>query len=226
MRRTSPNELTHGLGGNRRAGPRCRTVEHERDDPGAPSLDILHRMTPHDRLSFAELLLTVAPMSVLAQTPAPDEAALDGPSRPRWEAGVAAGAGRVSDYPGADQTHARGAVVPIFIYRGPILRVDQSGIRGRFLSNPKWEFDLSATAAFNAKNNDARRGMPGLDYLLRCRCTAPPTRPAPCCGTGATSTWAPASCGRRGTARRGYRIDSGDRSGRFSPARVSDLLSA
>lgn len=108
----------------------------------------------------------IVPASALAQTPAPDESALDGHSRPRWEAGLAAGAGRVSDYPGADQTHARGVVVPIFIYRGPVLRVDQSGIRGRFLSNSKWEFDLSATAAFNAKNNDARRGMPALDYLF------------------------------------------------------------
>jgi outer membrane protein len=72
----------------------------------------------------------------------------------------------VNDYPGADQTHARGVAVPIFIYRGPVLRVDQGGIRGRFLSSPSWEFDLSATAGFNARNNEARRGMPALDYLF------------------------------------------------------------
>ena len=112
------------------------------------------------------MLLIGASTAAIAQTPAPDEPAPDGTSRPRWEAGIAAGAGRVSDYPGADQSHVRGVAVPIFIYRGPVLRVDQGGIRGRFLSSSTWEFDLSATATFNARNNDARRGMPALDYLF------------------------------------------------------------
>jgi len=93
-------------------------------------------------------------------------AAQDETGQPRWEAGVATGGGRVSDYPGADQTHARGIVLPVFIYRGPVLRVDDGGIRGRFVDTPDWTFDLSATAAFNARNNDARQGMAGLDYLF------------------------------------------------------------
>lgn len=85
---------------------------------------------------------------------------------PRWEVGVAAGGGRVPDYPGADRYHARGIVLPVLIYRGPVLRVDESGIRSRLLDHPDWEFDLTATAAFDAKNNDRRGGMPALDYLF------------------------------------------------------------
>jgi hypothetical protein len=54
----------------------------------------------------------------------------------------------------------------VFIYRGPVLRIDQGGIRGRLFDTPDWEFDLTATAAFNARNNEARQGMPGLDYLF------------------------------------------------------------
>jgi len=91
---------------------------------------------------------------------------MDPPGAARWEAGVAAGAGRFSDYPGANQAHTRGVAVPVFIYRGPTLRIDQSSVRGRFLDTPQWQFDIAATAAFNAKNNDARQGMPPLDYLF------------------------------------------------------------
>lgn len=87
-------------------------------------------------------------------------------SRPRWEAGLAAGAGRVPDYPGADQSQFRGIVVPYLVYRGSVLRIDERGIRGRFLDTEHWELDLTATAAFNSRSNDLREGMPELDYLF------------------------------------------------------------
>ncbi|HEX6362518.1 MAG TPA: MipA/OmpV family protein [Albitalea sp.] len=99
-------------------------------------------------------------------SPVPEETPATGAGRPRWEVGFAAGGGRVADYPGSDQTHARGLVAPIVIYRGPVLRVDGGSIRGRVFDSPDWELDLSATGAFNARDNDARRGMPGLDWLF------------------------------------------------------------
>jgi outer membrane protein len=129
-------------------------------------------MTRHEGFAPAALLalplaaLLALPLSAAAQTPTAPPPPVDETGLPRWEAGIAAGAGRVSDYPGADQSHVRGIAVPIVIYRGPVLRVDQSGIRGRILSTPDWSFDLTATAAFNAKNNEARQGMAGLDYLF------------------------------------------------------------
>ncbi len=85
---------------------------------------------------------------------------------PRWEAGLATGGGRVSDYPGADESHLRGIVLPVFIYRGRVLRVDEGGVRGRLLDTPDFDVDLTGTAAFNARNNGARQGMPALDYLF------------------------------------------------------------
>ena len=93
-------------------------------------------------------------------------AADPGRGLPLWEAGLAGGLGRVSDYPAADQAHLRGIVLPVLIYRGKVLRVDQSGIRGRLFASAQWEADVSATAAFNAQDNSARAGMPGLDYLF------------------------------------------------------------
>lgn len=86
--------------------------------------------------------------------------------RPRWEAGVVAGAAHLPDYPGADESHNRGLVAPIIVYRGPVLRVDQQGIRGRLLNNANLEFDITASGAFNARDNRARAGMPDLDYLF------------------------------------------------------------
>jgi MipA family protein len=85
---------------------------------------------------------------------------------PRWEAGLAAGGGRVPDYPGADQSQWRGIVLPYLVYRGPLLRVDERGIRSRLLDDADWELDLSATGAFNARSNERRQGMPELDYLF------------------------------------------------------------
>lgn len=109
--------------------------------------------------------LALAGASALAQTLPADDAG-NARGRPLWEAGIVAGGGRVADYPGADQSHQRAIALPIVIYRGPVLRIDQSGIRGRLAQSSDWEFSLSATGSFDARDNDARRGMPALDYLF------------------------------------------------------------
>lgn len=104
---------------------------------------------------------------VPAEAPAEAAAvAVDSPSvLPRWEAGLAAGGGHVPDYPGSAHARTRGIVIPYLVYRGPVLRVDEGGVRGRFVRTPDWEFALSATAAFNARSDGARAGMPQLDWL-------------------------------------------------------------
>lgn len=112
------------------------------------------------------LLASLLPALASAQSTPRGRDNEDAPGAPRWEAGLAAGGGYLSDYPGADQSHLRGIVVPVLFYRGPILRIDQSGIRGRFLNTPDLELELTATAAFDARSNDARAGMPDLDYLF------------------------------------------------------------
>lgn len=109
----------------------------------------------------AALLLALAPAARAAE----DEAT-PGTGKPVWEAGLVAGGGWVPDYPGAAQSHARGLLAPLVIYRGPLLRIDEEGVRGRLLRHPDWELDLTASAAFNARSNEARAGMPPLDYLF------------------------------------------------------------
>jgi outer membrane protein len=126
--------------------------------------------TPSARVSGLHRALALAlfiPTISAAQSPSPDQPPPGrAPVKPRWEAGLVIGAGRVSDYPGAGESHVRSLVAPFVIYRGPVLNVDGDGIRGRVLDHPDLELDLAASGAFNARDNDARAGMPGLDYLF------------------------------------------------------------
>lgn len=88
-------------------------------------------------------------------------------SLPVWEAGVVLAAGSVPDYPASDSSSVRALALPLFVYRGPVLRVEDGGVRGRLFSSASFEIDLSAAGAFNARNNEAREGMPSLDYLFQ-----------------------------------------------------------
>jgi outer membrane scaffolding protein for murein synthesis (MipA/OmpV family) len=120
---------------------------------------------PHCAYTIALCAAVFCLGAARAQTPPPEESLAEA-GRPKWEAGIAAGGGYVPDYPGAAQSHGRAIVVPMVIYRGPVLRIDQGGVRGRLFASPDWELDLTASAAFNARNNDARQGMSDLDYLF------------------------------------------------------------
>ena len=91
-------------------------------------------------------------------------------TRPLWEIGIGAGGGWIPDYPAAGQNHFNGLGFPFIVYRGDFLRVgDRRGpVRGRFLNTERFEFDISLQAAFpvDSDDNDARRGMPDLDWLV------------------------------------------------------------
>ena len=88
--------------------------------------------------------------------------------KPLFELGVAGGGGYLPDYPAAGQSHFQGIVLPYVAYRGTYLRSDEKGIlRGRIFRSERIELDLSLSGSFAAESddNDARRGLPDLDYL-------------------------------------------------------------
>lgn len=88
--------------------------------------------------------------------------------KPLWELGLATLGIWSPDYPGSSQGKMRYLPIPYGLYRGPFLRADEDGgIRGRFINQSRWEVDLSLAAAFPAdsSDNDARRGMPDLDWV-------------------------------------------------------------
>jgi outer membrane protein len=87
---------------------------------------------------------------------------------PLWEVGMFGGAATTPAYPGSSDRSTRGLLLPFFIYRGEIMRVDQSGIGARLLRSERTELDVGLAASLPAKSDDvsARAGMPNLGLLL------------------------------------------------------------
>jgi outer membrane protein len=87
---------------------------------------------------------------------------------PLWEAGVGAGYVSTPAYPGADTHSSRGLALPFLLYRGEVLRADQSGIGARLVNTDVLEFDVGFAASLPARSNDvaARAGMPDLGTLV------------------------------------------------------------
>lgn len=116
------------------------------------------------RLSFIALLasyILFVPKLALAEEKSAQ--------KPLWEVGVVGGGGWVPDYPASDQGHFHGIGAPYIVYRGKHLRAgDGKGIvRGRYAPSDRLELDISVSGSFPAdsSDNDARQGMPDLDYL-------------------------------------------------------------
>ncbi len=85
------------------------------------------------------------------------------------EVGAAGFISNGPDYPGSEQNHTNGLAVPYLIYRGDRFRLgDDGAVRAMALDTGRFELDLSLAGAFNANSsdNEAREGMPDLDYLF------------------------------------------------------------
>lgn len=89
------------------------------------------------------------------------------PGRPLWELGLGAGVVSTPAYPGADDRETRVLAIPAIIYRGKILRADQSGIGARLFRSDAAELDVGLAASLPARSDDvaARAGMPDLGAL-------------------------------------------------------------
>ena len=87
---------------------------------------------------------------------------------PLWEAGVFGGSASTPAYPASDERTTRSLVLPFLLYRGEVLRADQSGIGARLLHNDAVEFDVGFALSLPARSRDvpARRGMPDLGTLV------------------------------------------------------------
>jgi MipA family protein len=89
-------------------------------------------------------------------------------AKPLFEVRAVLAGAYLPDYPASGQSHLSGLALPFFAYRGKILRSDEKGVlRGRLVKTDRLEFDLSFDGAFSSdsRKNDARRGMPDLDWM-------------------------------------------------------------
>ena len=121
----------------------------------------------------AALLLTaaLAPARASEDGDAIAAAAFDGPSfarKPRWELGVGGGVFSGFDYPASDDPNRRAIALPFFVYRSPVFRVGEGGVRAVALERPRVRLDLSVGGSLNASSegNGSREGMPDLDFLI------------------------------------------------------------
>ena len=87
---------------------------------------------------------------------------------PLWELGAAGALAVTPAYPGSEDRSRRALVLPYFIYRGEVFRVDQGGIGARLVKRERVEFDVGIAASLPAHSDDvaARAGMPDLGTLV------------------------------------------------------------
>jgi len=119
-------------------------------------------MTNHDlRSRAATTLLTLAACVAPAF-------AQDGPRPARWELGAFALGVSQQAYPGADQQVSRLTVLPFFLYRGDVLRVDQGTAGVRALKTDRWDLDIGFAASFGSRASEVpvRQGMPEIGTMV------------------------------------------------------------
>src|SRR5436190_2208196 len=120
-------------------------------------------------MDFARLFLLLLLCSVAisgAETAAPATDQFPFTDRALWEAGVAGALTYLPDYPAAAQNHMKWIAAPYVVYRGRIMRADREGARASFFRTRSLAAELSVAASFasRSKDNEARAGMPDLDY--------------------------------------------------------------
>ena len=88
--------------------------------------------------------------------------------RPRWEIGVGGGYLQSFDYPGSEDPNERSLALPFAIYRGPVLRLGDGGVRAMAIERPRLQLSVSIGGSLSSstESDGVRAGMPDLDYLF------------------------------------------------------------
>ncbi len=89
-------------------------------------------------------------------------------TKPLWELGFVAAGAYLPHYPAAAESQARFLPFPWLVYRGEVFRAGERGLlRGLVVKSEKIELDISFSGSLpvDAEDNDARSGLPELDWL-------------------------------------------------------------
>lgn len=109
-----------------------------------------------------------AALIALAVAGAAPARAAEPQAKPLFELGAVGGGGYLPDYPAAGESRFQWLALPYVAYRGEFLRAGDRGlVRGRIVRRRNVELDISLSGSFavDSEDNDARRGMPDLDWL-------------------------------------------------------------
>ncbi len=88
--------------------------------------------------------------------------------KPLWEVGFGFFGLTSPDYRGSDESRAYVLPLPYIVYRGDLIKVDDSGVYSRLFESDRVNLDLSADAGVpvDSEKNAARQGMPSLDLVF------------------------------------------------------------
>jgi MipA family protein len=88
--------------------------------------------------------------------------------KPLWEVGAGALAASSPAYPGAATRTSKFIALPFVIYRGEVVRAEQSNVGLRAIKTPRYELDLGFAASIGSNANDvpARAGMRDIGTLV------------------------------------------------------------
>jgi len=89
-------------------------------------------------------------------------------SKPRWEIGIGGGYLSSFDYPGSSDPNRRGIALPFVVYRSPVLRLGDGGLRAVAVERARLKVDVSFGGGLSssAESDGVREGLPQLDFLF------------------------------------------------------------
>jgi MipA family protein len=87
---------------------------------------------------------------------------------PLWEIGIGVAAWHQPDYRGSDESRFYVLPFPYPIYRGKIFRAQRNTLSGLLFDSDRLKLDLSLSGSLpvNSEHNEAREGMPDLDFTV------------------------------------------------------------
>lgn len=91
-----------------------------------------------------------------------------GQALPLWELGMVAGAVSTPAYPASTERVSRALALPVFFYRGEVLRADRNSVGARLVHTRDYDFDVGFAASLPSSSSDiaVRSGMPDLGMLV------------------------------------------------------------
>lgn len=114
-------------------------------------------------MNFSTVAAWVVVASVLSA-----QAQEAGQALPLWELGIVGGAVSTPAYPASTERVSRALALPIFFYRGEVLRADRDSVGARLVHTRDYDFDVGFSASLPSSSSDiaVRRGMPDLGTLV------------------------------------------------------------
>ncbi|MCO7226697.1 MipA/OmpV family protein [Pleionea sp. CnH1-48] len=111
---------------------------------------------------FASLLFSTLAVNSHANASLSEDEAL-------LEIGVSVATVYVPHYEGSDQTKTVAFPFPYLVYKSNKFSFDQTGAKRHLIESDTWELDYSFWGTFpiESEENDARKGMPDLDWLIQ-----------------------------------------------------------